>query len=83
MTKREFLDTVFAIAPNEANKIMDAFACGFIIGRAFYISWNHNSRLDNGGVRHGYSSANISHYAPYQLNNYCGGRSGDHYLDYG
>ena len=25
MTKREFLDTVFALAPNEANKIMDAF----------------------------------------------------------
>ena len=25
MTKREFLDTVFEIAPNEANKIMDAF----------------------------------------------------------
>ena len=25
MTKREFLDTVFTIAPNEANKIMDAF----------------------------------------------------------
>ena len=24
MTKREFLDTVFALAPNEANKIMDA-----------------------------------------------------------
>ena len=25
MTKRKFLDTVFALAPNEANKIMDAF----------------------------------------------------------
>ena len=25
MTKREFLDTVFALAPNEANAIMDAF----------------------------------------------------------
>ena len=25
MTKREFLDIVFALAPNEANKIMDAF----------------------------------------------------------
>ena len=25
MTKREFLNTVFALAPNEANKIMDAF----------------------------------------------------------
>ena len=25
MTKREFLDTVFALVPNEANKIMDAF----------------------------------------------------------
>lgn len=25
MTKREFLDAVFALAPNEANKIMDAF----------------------------------------------------------
>ena len=25
MTKREFLDIVFAHAPNEANKIMDAF----------------------------------------------------------
>ena len=25
MTKREFLDTVFAFAPNEANAIMDAF----------------------------------------------------------
>ena len=25
MTKREFLDVVFALAPNEANKIMDAF----------------------------------------------------------
>ena len=25
MIKREFLDTVFALAPNEANKIMDAF----------------------------------------------------------
>ena len=25
MTKREFLDTVFTLAPNEANKIMDAF----------------------------------------------------------
>ena len=24
MTKREFLDIVFALAPNEANKIMDA-----------------------------------------------------------
>ncbi len=25
MTKREFLDTVFALVPNEANAIMDAF----------------------------------------------------------
>ena len=25
MTKREFLDTVFALAPTEANAIMDAF----------------------------------------------------------
>ena len=25
MTKREFLDIVFALAPNEANAIMDAF----------------------------------------------------------
>ena len=25
MTKREFLDTVFALAPNEANAIIDAF----------------------------------------------------------
>lgn len=25
MTKREFLDTVFALAPTEANRIMDAF----------------------------------------------------------
>ena len=25
MSKREFLDTVFALAPNEANAIMDAF----------------------------------------------------------
>ena len=25
MTKREFLDIVFALVPNEANKIMDAF----------------------------------------------------------
>ena len=25
MTKREFLDTVFTLAPNEANAIMDAF----------------------------------------------------------
>ena len=25
MTKRKFLDAVFALAPNEANKIMDAF----------------------------------------------------------
>ena len=25
MTKREFLDTVFALAPNEANAIMDVF----------------------------------------------------------
>ena len=25
MTKREFLDTVFALAPSEANAIMDAF----------------------------------------------------------
>ena len=25
MTKREFLDTVFALTPNEANAIMDAF----------------------------------------------------------
>ena len=25
MTKREFLDAVFALAPNEANAIMDAF----------------------------------------------------------
>ena len=25
MTKREFLNTVFALAPNEANAIMDAF----------------------------------------------------------
>jgi hypothetical protein len=25
MTKREFLDKVFALAPNEANAIMDAF----------------------------------------------------------
>lgn len=25
MTKREFLDTVFALAPDEANAIMDAF----------------------------------------------------------
>ena len=25
MTKREFLDTVFALAPNEADAIMDAF----------------------------------------------------------
>ena len=25
MTKREFLDIVFALAPTEANKIMDAF----------------------------------------------------------
>ena len=25
MIKREFLDTVFALAPNEANAIMDAF----------------------------------------------------------
>ena len=25
MNKREFLDTVFALAPNEANAIMDAF----------------------------------------------------------
>ena len=25
MTKREFLDKVFALVPNEANKIMDAF----------------------------------------------------------
>ena len=25
MTNREFLDTVFALAPNEANTIMDAF----------------------------------------------------------
>lgn len=25
MTKREFLDTVFALAPHEANAIMDAF----------------------------------------------------------
>ena len=25
MTKREFLDTVFALAPNEANAIMNAF----------------------------------------------------------
>ena len=25
MTKREFLDTVFALAPKDANKIMDAF----------------------------------------------------------
>ena len=25
MTKRKFLDAVFALAPNEANAIMDAF----------------------------------------------------------
>lgn len=25
MTKREFLDAVFTLAPNEANAIMDAF----------------------------------------------------------